>query len=119
MQEADESVRWKAFDMADLKRQRQATRQSYLSFLEVPSLTSGLYVLPAGSVDTQSPHEFDEVYYVLTGKARFTVGAGEQAKETEVRGGAVLYVKAEEPHHFHDIDEDLEVLVFFSRHAAP
>jgi mannose-6-phosphate isomerase-like protein (cupin superfamily) len=32
-----------------------------------------------------------------------------------VKAGAVLYVAAHVEHRFHSIEEDLEVLVFFSR----
>ncbi len=64
----------------------------------------------AGTVDDQLPHAEDEVYYVVQGAARITV-----AGETEpVRPGSIVYVAANIDHHFHDIEEDLEVLVFWA-----
>ena len=100
----------KAFDIKVLLDQQAAVGRSYLEFLRVPSLSMGLYVLPAGGTDPQSPHTEDEVYYVVEGKASITVG--EEARE--VRAGSVVYVAANVPHRFHDIEEELKVLVFFA-----
>ena len=49
----------------------QQSGKAYLEFLRSPALSVGLYVLPAGGVDSQEPHTEDEVYYVLRGTARF------------------------------------------------
>ena len=70
----------------------------------------GLYVLPAGGTDPQSPHTEDEVYYVVSGKAKITV-AGESR---EVQAGSVVYVEKNVAHHFHSIEADLTLLVFFA-----
>ena len=56
------------------------------------------------------PHTEDEVYYVIRGRARFQAGA----EDCAVEGGAVLFVAAGVEHRFHDIEEDLETLVFFA-----
>jgi len=101
------------FEWADLVAERQATGDAYLPFLERSTLSTGLYELPAGGRDGQQPHSRDEVYAVKAGRARFT--AGEET--TSVGPGSVLFVKARVPHRFHDIEEDLQVLVFFS--SAP
>lgn len=85
----------------------------YREFLRVPSLSSGIYRLRAGEQDLQKPHDEDEVYYVIGGRARFT--AGEQTQP--VSAGSLLFVRAGVEHRFHDIVEDLEILVFFS--SAP
>ena len=47
--------------------------QRYHEFLRQPSLSMGVYVLPAGGVDPQSPHTEDEVYYVASGRAQIKV----------------------------------------------
>jgi quercetin dioxygenase-like cupin family protein len=100
----------KAFDIKVILDQQAAIERSYLEFLRVPSLSMGLYVLPAGGTDPQSPHTEDEVYYVVGGKATITVG--EEARE--VVAGSIVYVAASVPHRFHDIEEELKVLVFFA-----
>lgn len=100
-----------AFDLSEIEQRRSAGGDPWLEFLKVPTLRVGLYVLAAGSVDTQTPHEEDEIYHVIRGRGRF-VADGE---DREVGPGAVLFVAARVEHRFHSIEEDLEVLVFFSR----
>jgi mannose-6-phosphate isomerase-like protein (cupin superfamily) len=75
----------------------------------VRDLSAGLYVLEAGATDPQSPHAEDELYYVVSGSARVTVG-----EETrDVRTGSLVFVAAHVRHRFHDITERLELLVAF------
>ena len=82
----------------------------YLQFINAGSLSLGRYALAAGAVDTQTPHEEDEIYYVISGRARIEV-AGEIAT---VAPGSIIFVGARVPHHFFDIAEDLSVLVVFA-----
>jgi mannose-6-phosphate isomerase-like protein (cupin superfamily) len=112
-QEPDSPARWEAFTLAEVGKQREATSRPWIEFLKVPSLSAGLYVLPTGGQDGQSPHGRDEVYYVVAGRAVLEVDGDRQS----VKAGSVVYVKAEVDHRFVEIEEDLEVLVFFA--AAP
>ncbi len=98
------------FTLPALEQQRRATGRPYLEFLRVPSLSLGLYDLPAGGVDAQQPHTEDEVYFVTAGRAIVTVADEERA----VGPGSVVYVPAAVPHRFHSISEDLRLLVFFA-----
>ncbi len=50
------------------------------------------------------------MYYVLRGRARMRVGAEDRA----VGAGSVIFVAAEVEHRFHDIAEELALLVFFA-----
>jgi len=70
----------------------------------------GLYVLPAGGVDPQSPHTEDEVYYVVSGKAQIQVADESRA----VQAGLMVYVAKNVEHRFHSIEEELTVIVFFA-----
>ena len=99
-----------AFELADLQARQAASGKLYLEFLRVPALSTGLYVLPAGGTDPQKPHAEDEVYYVISGRARFTC----EDQEIPVLAGTTIYVAANDAHRFHDIEEDLVVLVFFA-----
>jgi len=96
--------------VAEIDRQRAAAGKLYREFLRVPTLSAGLYVLAAGATDPQKPHHEDEMYYVVQGRARFRAGD----KDQEVSAGSVLFVGAEVEHRFHDIVEELAVLVFFA-----
>ena len=96
------------FDIAELEKQRYGKR--YFEFLRVPAMSAGVYVLPAGGSDPQSPHQEDEMYYVVSGRARMTIDDQEQP----VKSGSVIFVATRQKHRFHDIEEDLTVLVFFA-----
>jgi quercetin dioxygenase-like cupin family protein len=98
------------FDVANVDQQRSDAAKLYQEFLRVPSMSAGLYVLPAGAPDPQRPHNEGELYYVIRGRARMTVGQEEQ----EVRTGSMIFVEAGVEHRFYDIEEDLQVLVFFA-----
>ena len=99
-----------AYELADLISQRESSGKLYLEFLNVPDLSIGLYALPAGGTDPQSPHTEDEVYYVVSGRAKILVAE----KDRDVQAGSIVYVEKNVAHHFHSIEEDLTVLVFFA-----
>ena len=63
-----------AWEYSDVVADQAAAGRLYHEFLRVPDLSAGLYVLEAGATDPQSPHTEDELYYVVTGRARVTVG---------------------------------------------
>jgi mannose-6-phosphate isomerase-like protein (cupin superfamily) len=99
-----------SFELADLRARQSAGNKLYHEFLRVPALSTGLYVLPAGGTDAQKPHGEDEVYYVISGRSRFTC----EGVDIDVQPGTTIYVAAGDEHRFHDIEEELSVLVFFA-----
>jgi mannose-6-phosphate isomerase-like protein (cupin superfamily) len=98
------------YELTRLISEREASSKLYLEFLKVPDLSMGLYVLPTGGKDPQSPHTEDEVYYVVSGRARILVAD----EDYEVQAGSLVYVAKNVAHHFYSIEEDLTVLVFFA-----
>ena len=98
-----------AWELDDLEAARRATGRPYLEFLSVPDLSCGLYVLEAGATDTQQPHTEDELYVVMSGRARVTVAEDVR----DVRAGTSVFVAAGVVHRFHDIEERLVLLVAF------
>jgi quercetin dioxygenase-like cupin family protein len=98
------------FTAAELDRQRKQSGKLYREFLRVPSMSAGLYVLAAGATDPQSPHREDEMYYVVRGRARFRAGD----EDREISSGDVLFVAKNIEHRFHDITEEIAVIVFFA-----
>ena len=98
------------FDTGSLLDSMAGKPVEYLEFIKKDSLSSGIYHLKAGTTDPQAPHDEDEIYYVLQGRAAFT-GSGETAT---IAPGSILFVGAGELHRFHDIEEDLTLLVFFA-----
>ena len=103
-----------AFDVPSLEaaraRAQGRTGELYLEFLRRDSMSCGLYVLEPGADDPQEPHQEDEVYVVLAGRARLRMADQDQA----VGPGSVLFVAGTVPHRFHDVTERLSVLVFFA-----
>jgi len=102
---------WKVFDLDALQSKLGRDRVEYLEVLNVPALNFGLYHLPAGSRDMQAPHDEDEVYLVLEGRARMRL----EEQERDVGPGSLLYVSATTEHAFFEIEEDMTLLVIFSR----
>jgi len=102
--------RMQAFELNQLIQQQKDSNKLYLEFLKVPDLSMGLYVLPAGGADPQSPHTEDEVYYVVSGKGKIKVGNEDRA----VEAGSIVYVAKNVEHRFHSIEEELTLLVFFA-----
>ena len=97
-------------NLATIEEHRAQSGKAYREFLRVPSMSAGLYVLPAGVTNHQKPHHEDEVYYIVRGQARFKAGD----EDREVSAGDVIFVAAEVEHRFYDIREELAVLVMFA-----
>jgi mannose-6-phosphate isomerase-like protein (cupin superfamily) len=83
---------------------------SYLEWVRSQRLSAGVYRLPAGSVDGQTPHTEDEVYVVTRGAASITV----EGAVTPLRPGSMAFVPAKAEHRFVDISEDFETVVVFA-----
>jgi len=98
-----------AFEVYDILRELTTSDRLYHEFLRTHDLSVGLYRLPAGGTDPQSPHTEDEVYHVVRGRATITVGD----EERPVSAGSIVFVGADVPHRFHDIEDELVVLVIF------
>jgi len=96
--------------LPEIDEQRRESDKSYREFLRVPTMSAGLYVLPAGGTDGQKPHREDEIYYVVRGRARFKAGS----EDREISAGSVIFVPAQVGHRFYDITEELAVLVVFA-----
>lgn len=98
-----------AWTVSGLEEARRATGEPWLEFQRSADLSSGLYALAAGQVDEQEPHTEDEVYVVVSGRARFVT----PTREVDVAPGTVLFVPASEEHRFVDVTEPLELVVVF------
>jgi mannose-6-phosphate isomerase-like protein (cupin superfamily) len=106
----EEDVTVESFRVGDLAQRLEASGETWSEFLRVPDMSLGVYRLPAGAEDPQSPHHEDEIYYVVSGLAVLRVGD----REAVAVPGAVLFVEAEAEHRFERIEEDLTLLVVFA-----
>ena len=96
--------------LKELLSERESSGRLYLEFLRIPAMSAGIYYLPKGGTDPQKPHLEDELYYVVQGRARMRVGG----EDSEVSAGSLIFVEAKAEHKFHQIEEDLVVVVFFA-----
>jgi mannose-6-phosphate isomerase-like protein (cupin superfamily) len=99
-----------SFELASLVAACSQSGDAYLEFIRHPSLSVGLYMLPAGATDTQEPHTEDEIYYVINGSATMLV----DTENRPVKAGSTIFVAAHVEHRFHTITEDMTILVIFA-----
>ena len=104
-----------AFDVHELIARQAGTDHAYKDFFRSERLSLGLAFWPVGVPDTQQPHPEDEVYYVVEGRGKIRVADGDR----ELGPGSLVYVAAGVEHRFHDVEEDLKVLVFWSPPRDP
>jgi mannose-6-phosphate isomerase-like protein (cupin superfamily) len=95
--------------LAELTRKARESGMRFHEFLRSDSLSAGMYILPGGGEDDQSPHREDEIYVVTAGTGRITV----EGRQHEIGPGSVIFVAAGDEHRFHDFSGDLEILVVF------
>lgn len=101
---------FQAAELADMVARARAADGYAGEVLSSDLLSAGLYLLSAGATDNQRPHDEDEVYYAVSGRAKLLVGKDEHP----VRPGTLLYVPALAAHSFHDIEEELVLVVFWA-----
>lgn len=106
----DKGELMRKFNIDALAHQNAETELPYLEFLRVESMSAYIYELRAGAEDEQSPHDQDEIYYVVAGNADFTAGD----ETTTVKPGDILFVRKFAKHHFSNIRTDLRLLVVFA-----
>jgi mannose-6-phosphate isomerase-like protein (cupin superfamily) len=104
-----------AFTLSEIEKVRESLGESWHEFLNLPSLSMGLYRIAAGENDREShsPHDQDEIYVGVSGHGLLSAGG----VVYEAGAGSIVYVRAGVEHHFHDVTEDLCVLVFFAGRA--
>ncbi|HKZ60883.1 MAG TPA: cupin domain-containing protein [Nitrososphaera sp.] len=79
-------------------------------FLRVRRLEAGVLRLRPGEEDTQTPHDADELYYVVQGSGYLEVGS----ERKTVMKGSIVFVPAKMPHHFYGNRNLLVVLYIFA-----
>jgi quercetin dioxygenase-like cupin family protein len=105
------SNRFQTAELDDLVAGARGAPDAYVGKVLLSDLLSvGLYLLPAGGIDHQGPHNEDEVYYAVRGRAVLRVGE----EEHPVQPGTLVFVPAQVVHRFHDIAEELVLVVFWA-----
>jgi len=100
---------WSIFTLDELTQGMEGSEPRFIEFLRTPALSCAIYRLPAGAQDMQAPHLEDELYFVVSGRAKVRVAGQERA----VSAGNILYVRATSEHTFFNIEEDLTLVAVF------
>jgi mannose-6-phosphate isomerase-like protein (cupin superfamily) len=75
---------------------------------ETDRLQVGVYLLAAPELDTQQPHEWDELYFVLEGSGTLDV----EGEKHPLEEGAAAFVAARAAHRFEDYERIVLLVVF-------
>jgi mannose-6-phosphate isomerase-like protein (cupin superfamily) len=104
-----------AFSLDTLVSGLDTSKRDFAEFFRSEVLSMTVLYRPAGAPDEQKPHTEDEVYYIASGRGRLQ--AGDQ--DYELAAESIIYVAAGVEHHFHDVTEDMRILVFWAppRHS--
>lgn len=79
------------------------------TFINKESLAAGVLVLKPGEEDTQTPHESDEVYFVLSGNGFLKI----KNNDYKVSKNKLFFVAKDVEHFFYGNTKELQVLYFF------
>ncbi len=79
------------------------------TFINRDNLAAGILRLEAGEQDTQSPHDSDEIYYVVRGDGFLNIGGRDYA----ISDGMSYFVGKNIEHKFHGNKKELVALYFF------
>jgi mannose-6-phosphate isomerase-like protein (cupin superfamily) len=96
----------RAFEFGDLAGRLEPG--GYEVVYETDRLQVGVYLLVAPEPDTQTPHEWDELYFVLEGSGTLAV----EDEQFSLREGSAAFVAARAHHHFHDYERIVLLVVF-------
>ncbi|HEY5736505.1 MAG TPA: cupin domain-containing protein [Nitrosopumilus sp.] len=85
-------------------------KNSYFdTFINKDSLAAGILFLKPGEEDTQTPHDSDEVYFVISGDGYLKI----KNKDYKVSKDKLFFVAKDVEHFFHGNTKELKVLYFF------
>ena len=79
------------------------------TFINNDNLAAGILLLKPKEEDTQTPHESDEIYYIICGDGFLNIGG----KDHLVSEGMAYFVEKNVEHKFHGNKKELVALYFF------
>jgi len=80
------------------------------NFLNVETMEVGIINLKKGQKDTQLPHSFDEIYYIISGKGTIEI----DGIKNDVNPGKIIYIPKKVHHSFHAFSDKIIALYVIS-----
>ena len=97
------------YDLSAYLEKIKNNNSYFHTFINKDSLAAGVLVLKPGEEDTQTPHDSDEVYYVISGDGFLKI----KDKDYSVSKDKLFFVAKNVEHYFHGNTKQLKVLYFF------
>ncbi|AFS81201.1 cupin [Candidatus Nitrosopumilus koreensis AR1] len=97
------------FDLNQYLEKTKNGSDYFYTFINRESLAVGVLTLQPGEEDTQTPHESDEVYYVISGNGFLRI----KDNDYKVSKDKLFFVAKDIEHYFHGNTKELKVLYFF------
>ena len=95
------------FDTKEYLNEIKKNKNEYFhTFINRQSLAAGILFLKPGQEDTQTPHDNDEIYYVIRGNGYLKINK----KDYPVSEGKAFFVAKDLEHNFFGNTKDLVVL---------
>lgn len=100
------------YQIFDLEKVISEMRNSeyFHNFLNVETMEVDIINLKKGQKDTQQPHSFDEIYYIISGKGTIEI----DGIKNNVNPGKIIYIPKKVPHSFHAISDKIIALYVIS-----
>jgi mannose-6-phosphate isomerase-like protein (cupin superfamily) len=97
------------FDTKQYLKNLGKGKSYFHTFINKENLAAGIIRLEPSEEDTQSPHDSDEIYYIISGDGFLNIGG----RDYKVSEGMSYYVEKNIEHRFHGNTKQLTVLYFF------
>jgi len=97
------------FDINEYLKNIPKSGSYYRTFINRNNLAAGVLRLQPGDEDTQTPHDSDEIYYVVKGDGFLNISG----KDYKISEAKAYFVGKNIEHQFHDNKKELVVLYFF------
>jgi len=97
------------FDTRKYIDELQKSSSYFHTFINKDTLAAGVLVLQPEEKDTQSPHDSDELYYVIRGNGYLKI----DKKDYTIEEGKTFFVPKNAEHYFFGNTKELVVIYFF------
>lgn len=98
------------FDTNKYIQEIKKSSNYFHTLIDRHNIAAGVLVLQPGEEDTQTPHDSDEIYYVIKGDGFLRINH----KDYAVSAGMAYFVQKYIPHRFLGNKSELIVFYFFS-----